>query len=858
MDMKRFAMLAVLGGAVALTGCGDDDPACPGGVVGTVGGQTTCVYPGSGTECGPDEIEYTLGGTASLCVPSGTDPSLEELCTSLASVGYVWDAEAGTCTSPGGQTVDIDVTQPDTDTGGSDAGPDTDDGGGGVCDDPCSSNRDCASLGSAFECVEGCCEEGVQLALCTQRGQACSDPSQTTDEYFCDTDAGECLQRCVYEDRFDTETYGGCPLNTFCGAELTGVDELGLTGICLEGDCDTNIFDEEACDGAGTCTPLANGASFCFDAGTAGEGDACGTSTADNPPASDICSPGLLCFANECTQPCNLRNGDDDCTEEGESCLQVIDITQRNQPGICGTDCGAFGTCGEGQFCDVQVGNSGITGWVCVDLADEIAALGESCSGGQQCEEGTICVNQGTTAAPDLQCTEICSPSDPRIGQYAGCSGNGEPIPGAEVIGLTAFGEASDYAVLADDTYEVEVLDGDAGIVQETEVTITAGEIASLVYTFNEGELESFELLDLVADDVLPTTGLRVLHAAPDAGVVDVALVQGDTVSELASGVEYGTVSEGEESAYTTVAAGTYIVRLTLADDSTVDSGEITIEEGTMNTAVAAGSVEGETFGFFAFVDTLPALEDGEGATRLLHMADLAPAVSVNLPSTFANDFACTPSTLDGLGFCNESCTPYPRGGDYGCEDETDSCFPFVAVDDEFVVPGGTCQETTAGADIAPGETCTSTPPDAPDSEFFIFGALCADLAVCFPNSADDEETEGTCLPICEPLSEGQCSDIENGSCRGDLPLQGIWAYSLCTNETQPGSVGDTCDAGEDDPFFCSQDGAMCFTDTAGATRGTCTISCRAGFDDCEPYGLDCATGLFNADIVPSYMGICQ
>ena len=588
--------------------------------------------------CGTDAGYYTLG----LDAASDVAADAADAASSVDTPGVAADAESDLVSDTGSDT----ATDASTDTGTTEDGGTTNDGGttedGGICDNPCTSNRDCAALGTNFTCEEGCCVEGGgtdPLVACAAPGQACSDPSQTSYEYFCDTVLGECVTRCVFDDRFEDD-FGGCPLNTFCGAQLTGVEDGDLDGVCIPGDCDTSIFDEAACEGLGTCTPLANGASFCFDAGTALEGEACNTDTSDIPPAGDICAAGLLCFDNVCEVPCNLRNVDADCSG-GESCLQVRDITPRNQPGVCGTACEPFGTCGEGSICEPQTGNLGITEWVCIPAGPNVAAAGEDCSAvGTRCEEGTLCINQGSTEAPDLVCEEVCATGDPTTGLYGACS------------------------------------------------------------------------------------------------------------------------------------------------------------------------------------------------------------------STLADDFVCTPSTLDGLGFCNESCEPFPRDGDYGCEDETNSCLPFVAFDDRIVEPQGSCVETAPEATVERGGSCS------PES-FFVFNAECADYAVCSPT--DETETEGICTPLCEPFSTGQCDDI-GMTCRGDLPLTGVLEYSLCTAEFQAGEVGDRCDNGDDAEFFCEGDGAMCFTFEGGATSGTCFAACRGGdeYDDCAQYGQVCVTGGLNPEVVPTYIGLCE
>ena len=48
------------------------------------------------------------------------------------------------------------------------------------------------------------------------------------------------------------------------------------------------------------------------------------------------------------------------------------------------------------------------------------------------------------------------------------------------------------------------------------------GEVTSLVYTWVEGALQRFPILDLTTEDTLPATGVRAVHASPDAPAVDV------------------------------------------------------------------------------------------------------------------------------------------------------------------------------------------------------------------------------------------------------------------------------------------------------------------------------------------------
>jgi hypothetical protein len=84
-----------------------------------------------------------------------------------------------------------------------------------------------------------------------------------------------------------------------------------------------------------------------------------------------------------------------------------------------------------------------------------------------------------------------------------------------------------------------------------------------------------------------PPTGqarLRVIHAAPDAGPVDI-LINGQVVL---SNVPFATISS-----YLTVAAGTYDVKVNAAGTSTTAiRASITADSGNNYTAVAIGSIK--------------------------------------------------------------------------------------------------------------------------------------------------------------------------------------------------------------------------------------------------------------------------
>ncbi|WP_336038158.1 DUF4397 domain-containing protein [Halobacterium yunchengense] len=128
-------------------------------------------------------------------------------------------------------------------------------------------------------------------------------------------------------------------------------------------------------------------------------------------------------------------------------------------------------------------------------------------------------------------------------------------------------------------------------------------------------------------DDVDPQNAayLSVAHASPDAPAVDVYV---DNESVL-DDVEFGDVSD-----YLEVAAGTYNVTITVADDreAVVFEGNVTAERGTASTIAASGEVsENASTAFTPRVYASDALtpDEDEAAVRVAHLSPDAPTVDI-------------------------------------------------------------------------------------------------------------------------------------------------------------------------------------------------------------------------------------
>ena len=180
-------------------------------------------------------------------------------------------------------------------------------------------------------------------------------------------------------------------------------------------------------------------------------------------------------------------------------------------------------------------------------------------------------------------------------------------VDGAPAISAVAFGAASAYQVAPTGPRLLAVTaTGAAPVLASTAITLEAG----LEYTALAAGLPGAEVLLVLADDNRETAAgqahLRIVHAAPDAGLVDVSLVGHASA--------FTRLGFGDVWSYTPVGAGTYDVRVVPSEPEAAApllavSG-LTLAEGHVYTLFLMGLAE-------------PAA--GQPALRAVLSADAAP-----------------------------------------------------------------------------------------------------------------------------------------------------------------------------------------------------------------------------------------
>jgi hypothetical protein len=168
------------------------------------------------------------------------------------------------------------------------------------------------------------------------------------------------------------------------------------------------------------------------------------------------------------------------------------------------------------------------------------------------------------------------SPDAPNVDVY---------VDGAKVLANVPYPTLSQYLSLPAGQHHIQV---DAAGTTTTVIDASPTLAANDAYTaIAAGFLANIEAL-LATDATSPATSgqvrLRVIHASPDAGPVDI-LINGQVVL---SNVAFGTISS-----YLSIPAGTYTIQVNAAGTSTTAiTASVTLTSQSNYSAVAIGSVK--------------------------------------------------------------------------------------------------------------------------------------------------------------------------------------------------------------------------------------------------------------------------
>jgi len=241
----------------------------------------------------------------------------------------------------------------------------------------------------------------------------------------------------------------------------------------------------------------------------------------------------------------------------------------------------------------------------------------------------------GLEGGTEDACVRIvhAAPGSPEVDVYL----NDSPV----IMGLT-YGTSTDFvSVPGGDDRKIQVVaaggtPGDGDLV-DSDIDVDGRDAYEVVVSGDPDDLkaESAEL-DL---SPLPDgqSRVRVIHASPDAGGVDVAVADGQTLFE---GVVYR-----DETDYATIDSGTYTIQLK-KDDAIALSGDLTFEPGMVYDVVAIGRTDDNTLSLLVL-----------SASALVREGSVATPVSQGTAAVGTAD----PETVDAT--TTGEMTPVPTAG---------------------------------------------------------------------------------------------------------------------------------------------------------------------------------------------------
>ena len=170
-------------------------------------------------------------------------------------------------------------------------------------------------------------------------------------------------------------------------------------------------------------------------------------------------------------------------------------------------------------------------------------------------------------------------------------------VDDATVLDAVPYGVASAYLELLGGSYNIDVAaDASGAVVIDADLTLDAQTDYTVLAVNTLAQIEPLVLVD---DNTAPAEGnikLRLVHAAVNAGLVDVYITApGADISAIEPNIS--DFAFKADSGYLEVPAGDYQVRVTLADTKTVaiDTGALTLPAGIVRTAIALDPAPGSS-----------------------------------------------------------------------------------------------------------------------------------------------------------------------------------------------------------------------------------------------------------------------
>lgn len=170
-------------------------------------------------------------------------------------------------------------------------------------------------------------------------------------------------------------------------------------------------------------------------------------------------------------------------------------------------------------------------------------------------------------------------------------------VDDATVLSNVPFKAASDYLAVPSGSRNVKVrVSGTSTVVIDANATVGDGRAYTVLATGAASSIAPLVLEDDLTDPAAGNIKLRLVHASPTAGNVDIYVTSTDA-SIAALQPTVANVPFRGASAYLQAPAGTYRVRITPVGTKTVaiDANNVTLAPGQIRTAVALDAAGGGT-----------------------------------------------------------------------------------------------------------------------------------------------------------------------------------------------------------------------------------------------------------------------